>query len=340
MSRAGDALREETRLTVAVTGATGTLGPALLRRLAGRDEIGAVRVLARRRSAEMPADIDFRRVDVRDGDAVRAAVAGADVVVHLAFALYGVTPGEDELFATNVRGTYDMALAAAAAGARRFVYTSSAAVYGLHADNALPLTEESEIRASARHFYSRHKAQAELLVQRALRGTATDAYVFRPIAIVGPHAAGGTVSRLPGWAPGRIAAALRLAAGVGLRPALPAPPVALQFVHEDDVAQALELAVLGAGRPGVYNLSGDGVLGGHEALGLLGLRALPLPRVFVEGAMRMVAALPAVIPAVSWPAMVTEPILVDATRAKRVLGWEPGFSSRAALAATREALGW
>jgi nucleoside-diphosphate-sugar epimerase len=327
-------------LTVAVTGASGTLGPALLSRLTQSDAVSSIRVLSRRRTAEMPESIDFRHVDVRDAEAVAEAVAGADVVVHMAYALYGVHPGEGQLFATNVRGTLNVARAAAAAGAQRFVYVSSAAVYGLRPDNPQPLTEDNEIRASARHFYSRHKAQCELLVREALSDSATETYVFRPCGIVGPHAAGATMSGLPARAPARIAATLRLLAGIGLRPWLPAPPVPLQAVHEDDVAQALELAVHRAAEPGIYNLAGDGVVGGDEALELLGVRRLPIPRVFVEGAFRAVAAAPLVVPAFSWPALVTEPIVIDNTKAKSELGWQPRWDTRGALRATREGLGW
>ncbi len=323
-----------------MTGASGTLGPRLVGRLTHNDAIQSVRVLSRRRTADMPDSVDFRELDVRDAEAVPDAVAGADVVVHMAYALYGVHPGEDALFATNVRGTLNIARAAAAAGARRLVYMSSASVYGLRSDNPQPLTEEAEIRASARHFYSRHKAQCELLVGEALAGTDTAAYLFRPCAIIGPHAAGAIMSGLPARAPAQIAGALRGLARLGLRPMLPAPPVPLQFVHEEDVAQALELAILGAGEPGAYNLAADGVVGGHEALELLGIRPLPVPRMAVDGALRAIVASPLVVPAVAWPALVTEPILIDSGKAKRELGWRPRYSSRDALRATREGLGW
>lgn len=327
-------------LTVALTGATGTLGPALLERLRRRPEVGELRVLSRRATADMPREADLRQVDVRDKAAVTDALEAVDVVVHMAFALYGVKPDEAALFATNVRGTANVGRAAVAAGARRFVYTSSAAVYGLRADNPQPLTEADPIRASARHFYSRHKAQCELIVAEALAPGDTDGYLFRPCAIVGPHAVGGIAGGLPPWAPRAAGAVMRGLARTGLRPALPPPPVPLQFVHEDDVAQAIERAVLGEGPPGTYNLAGEGAVAGQEALALLGLRVLPLPRTVVAGALRAFAAAPPVLPALSWPALLTEPILLDTRRARDELGWSPEYDSRAALLATRRALGW
>lgn len=327
-------------MTVAVTGATGTIGPALLARLARCDAVGEIRVLARRRTADMPPGIAFHHVDVRDAEAVDAAVSGADVVVHMAYALYGVTPGERQLFETNVRGTGHVARAAARTGARRFVYLSSAAVYGTRGGQPQPLTETAPIQASQRHFYARHKAQSEVIVRDALAGSQTEAYLFRPCAIVGPHAAGATMSGLAPQAPAALARALRVAARVGLRPWLPAPPVALQFVHEDDVAQALMLAICGEGSGGVYNLGGAGVLDGAQALRLLGLRPLPVPRALVKRALTGIVALPALVPALHWPDLVTEPILLDCARARTDLGWRPRLDSAGALRATRAGLGW
>jgi nucleoside-diphosphate-sugar epimerase len=332
--------RKET-LTVAVTGASGTLGPPLLRRLADDPDVGRIVVLGRRRvAAPAGAQVGFTAVDVRDRAAVGRAVERADVVVHTAYALYGVASPETSLFATNVEGTLNVARAAKVAGAQRFVYTSSAAVYGFHADNPQPLDEDAPLRASSRHFYGRHKAQAELLVRRELDGAETELFVFRPCAIVGPHAAGGALNVVPRPLPGVARAALAAAGRAGLRPAAPAPPVPLQFVHEDDVAQALVAAALGRGPAAAYNLAGDGALDGPEVLRVAGLRRLPFPPAAVHAAARAVTAAPPVLPALGWAEVMTAPLILDTTRARTELGWTPGYTSREALAATRDALGW
>ena len=66
---------------------------------------------------------------MRDPRALRAAFAGADVVVHLAFMITG-RAARDTIRAINVEGTLNAFRAAAAAGATRFVYASSVAAYG------------------------------------------------------------------------------------------------------------------------------------------------------------------------------------------------------------------
>jgi nucleoside-diphosphate-sugar epimerase len=322
-------------LTVAVTGASGTIGPSLLSRLSESRQVGRVIALGRHRTPEMEAH-DFRAVDVRDGDAIERAVAGADVVVHMAFALYGLHLGERDLFATNVLGTTNVARAAARAGARRFVYTSSAAVYGTRREQPEPIREDEPLRPNSRLFYARHKAQAELTVTEALAGSRTDLYMFRPCAIVGPHATGAGGGRVP--APLREAA--RWSARAGLRPLLPPPPVPLQYVHEDDVAQAVALAVEGQGRPGTYNLAGEGSLSAAESLRMLGFGPLPVPGRLVAASLRALALVPPLVPAVGWPELVSGSLLVDTGKARRELGWQPRWTSEEALRSTREALGY
>jgi nucleoside-diphosphate-sugar epimerase len=328
--------------TIAITGASGTVGPALLRRLSRSREVDRVLVLGRRPPDPSHAGpkVEFRQVDVRDRAAVARGIEGADVVIHMAYALYGVTPGEADLFETNVEGTLNVARAAAVAGARRFVHLSSAVVYGFRPDNPQPIDENAPIRASARHFYSRHKAQAELLVNDVLDGTGTEAYMLRPCAVVGPHAAGATVSSLRPSVRAGIRRTLAALGHAGLLPPLPAPPVPLQFVHEDDVAQAAVRAALGRGPAGVYNLAGRGAVEGRDALRLLGLRPLPLPQPVGRAALRALARVPPLVPAIAWQEAGAAPLMLDTSRARHDLGWRPRWSSRAALESTRAAVGW
>ena len=333
---------DEPPVTIAVTGATGTVGPALLSRLADEPSVACVKVLGRRPPPLTAGDIrlETHSVDVRDRAAVARGLAGADVVIHLAFSLYGIASRERDLFATNVEGSLNVARAAAVAGVRRFVFTSSAAVYGFHRDNPPAIDESFPIRASSRHFYGRHKAQAELLVDDQLHATATELFVFRPCGIVGPDAAGGAVSVLPSAVRQMARAGLAATARAGLRPLVPVPPVSLQVVHEADVAQALVLAALGRGPAGVYNLAGQGKIDAAEALELLGIPRAPVPRGLVGWAFATAAALPPVIPALGWSETGTASLILDTTKARQQLQWTPQYDSKRALLDTRRAIGW
>ncbi len=104
--------------TVLVTGASGLIGTAVRRHLAGRHEL---RALNRRALAGIPC----HQADIADLAAIQPAFAGVDTVVHLA-AEVG-RPGFDELLRANVIGTYNVFEAARRAGVRRVVYASSGA---------------------------------------------------------------------------------------------------------------------------------------------------------------------------------------------------------------------
>jgi nucleoside-diphosphate-sugar epimerase len=330
------------RLAVAVTGATGTVGRGLLPLLLADPRVGRVIAISRRPWAPerdgLPG-LEHRRADVRDGVALAEALAGSDVVVHLAFALYGVRQSEATLAAINVDGTRNAVLAASAVGARRFVATSSAAVYGFGDERAARVDETAAVAPERRHFYSRHKAAAEAALFAALaERPEMEWVVFRPCAVVGPHAIGAAAHAVPRVVAGAAGAGAAVAGSAGLRPPVPAPPVPVQFVHERDVGKAIVEAVTGPPRRAVYNLAGDGMVPGDDVPGLLGLPRLPVPHLVARAAVRLAAGVPSPWPALGWAHLLKRPLELDTARARHDLGWAPDFSSREALAATRRAL--
>jgi len=135
----------ERDLTVAVTGPTGTFGFALIPLLQADDRVGRIVGVARRPfdpAAHGWTKMTYRRGDVRDPEALRDAFGHADVVVHLAFLVTGAASGE-AIRSVNVDGTLNAFRAAAAAGARRFVYASSVIPIGLSGWKPYAATEEA-----------------------------------------------------------------------------------------------------------------------------------------------------------------------------------------------------
>ena len=328
--------RAKPPLTVAVTGPTGTFGFGLLPLLQDDARIGRIVGIARRPFD--PAEhgwtkLEYRQGDVRDRDALEAAFAGADAVVHLAFMITG-TASRQATRAINVEGTLNAFRAAAAAGAKRFVYASSVAAYGFHADNPIGMTEDWPVRPASRLFYAQEKAEIEqLLAAEAAAHPRLDLYLLRPPIVLGPHTLGAKQVLPSALQP----LASRLGARLGRLPVpLPAlvPDVLVQFVHERDVGQALLLCVVGAGPPGAYNITGEDVLTGADVARELGVRPLPVPRRVVETGARAVASLPAppfLPPFPEWVEAASHPAITDAGKARRELGWKPEFTSLAAL---------
>src|SRR3990170_7774071 len=247
------------RLTVAVTGPTGDLGIAIMNALERSRTVKSIVGMARR-----PFDpgergwkkTEYRQGDVTDAASVRELVKGADVVVHLAFAILSASDATREL---NVAGSRRVFEEAAKAGAKRICYASSVAAYGFHDDNPDWLTEDIPPRGSPEHPYSHQKAEVErVLGEVLLKRRGTVVYAFRPCIVAGPEAR-TMLQEIPYFRLGEAmpdAVARLLSSLPVLKPVLPDPGTRFQLVHEEDVARAFVAGVRGVGEPGPYNLAG------------------------------------------------------------------------------------
>jgi nucleoside-diphosphate-sugar epimerase len=321
-------------LTVAVTGPTGTFGHGLMPLLEADTRVERVTGVARRPfdpAREGWTKLAYRQGDVRDRAALRRAFEGADVVVHLAFVVTGAGAGRETIRAINLDGTRNAFAATADAGAARFVYTSSVAAYGFGRDNPIGMTEDWPVRRAAHLFYAQEKAEIEqVLAAEAVLHPELDIYLLRPPIVLGPHSTGAKTL----W-PGQLEPLGRaLAAAIARLPVpLPAivPPLPLQFVHEDDVGDALLRCIAGDGPSGAYNIAGDGVLTAADVARELGLAVLPVPGGPFQAAARLLAGVPFAPPVAGWAEAMSHPAIVDTAKARRELGWQPRYSGLEAL---------
>jgi UDP-glucose 4-epimerase len=322
------------RITVAVTGPTGDLGIAIVNALERSRTVKGIVGMARRPFD--PAErgwkkTEYRQGDVTDAESVRDLVKGADVVVHLAFALLEASDATREL---NVDGSRRVFEESAKAGAKRICYASSVAAYGFHDDNPDWLTEEIEPRGSKEHPYSHQKAEVErVLGEVLLRRPGTVAYAFRPCIVAGPEAR-TMLEEIPYY---RLEEAMpepvrRLLGSLPvLKPVIPDPGVRFQLVHEDDVASAFAAAVRGLGQPGPYNLAGSGTLTMKDVADALGWYSIPVPKPLVDATAEIATRLPLMPAEVAWIHSVKKPVLMRTARAKKELRWRPKHTAKATL---------
>lgn len=299
-------------ITVAVTGAAGFLGRSLTPVLRDDPAIASVIAVDLRRGDA--TGVEWRTADVRDRGAISAALSGADVVVHLAAVVVGDMRLADQI---NIAGSRNVFEAAVTEGARRLVHASSVAVYG-HGVAGRMLTEDDEPHPLDAFTYSRTKGAAERELNATLQAhPALESIRLRPAIVLGPnnHDFFETVVRRRGVIkPGRNAGAL-------------------QFVHIDDVVEGFRLATLGSAT-GAYNLAGEGTVTYEDLALMSGKRVVTVPfRVAMAGARAAERLRPGLGLDPGWVLVAQNPPLVSAARARADLGWNPAYSSRAAIAA-------
>ena len=167
---------------ILVTGGSGFLGGAVVRRLVARGS--AVRALQRQDSPALrELGVDVVRADLADRDAVIQAAKGCDAVIHIA-AKTGVWGPYQDYYRANVLGTRNVLEACAANDIRRLVYTSTPSV--IHAGGDVEGVDESAPLAT--HFetaYPATKAEAERLILAA-NGPELGTVILRPHLIWGP----------------------------------------------------------------------------------------------------------------------------------------------------------
>jgi nucleoside-diphosphate-sugar epimerase len=174
-----------------VTGGTGVIGPAVVNTLLERGY--GVRVLTRRAPplGLFPDAVTVTQGDITDESSVRAAVAGVDLVLHLAAKLHinNPNPGlRSDYTRVNVHGARLIADAAAQSDVQRLVFFSTIAVYGQTRPGEV-LDESSPARAESLYAESKRQAEAMMLAARRSDGEPL-AVVLRVAGTYGPRIRG------------------------------------------------------------------------------------------------------------------------------------------------------
>ena len=307
-----------------ITGATGTLGPVLIRRLVTQGY--QVRVF-NRRLPPMGTFSETVRVflgEITDTRTLRSAMDGTDVVFHLAAKLHIDNPTSEllgEYERVNVEGTRCVVETAQIVGVQRLVFFSTIAVYGNSNDQIL--TEDSPAKPDT--FYAKTKLAAERIVLDAKRtdGQSLGA-VLRFAAIYGPRIKGNYQRLVHALAHGRF---IPIGDGNNRR----------TLIYDRDVARAAVLAVEHPDAAGsIYNVSDGGFHTLSEIISTmcaaLGRRpprfSVPVaPGRFVAGVLENAAKLFGRCSTVTRATIdkYTEDIAVNSERIQKELGFIPQY---------------
>ena len=108
---------------------------------------------------------------------------------------------------------------------------------------------------------------------------------------------------------------------------MPDPGVPMQLVHCDDVARAIAGAVLGEGPPGLYNLGAPGTITTADLAEAMGWQRVPVPGLAVKASAAAISWIPFLPSIAQWVRAVSIPVVMDASRAARELGWAPEYDT-------------
>ena len=178
---------------VLVTGGSGRLGRFVVDALRPRCRVSVLDLAPPRQ------DVPFHRVDILDAEAVAAAVAGHDAIIHLAGYDDGKAEREEQYIATNVTGNWNVLAAAEQAGVRHAVVASSVAAYGFRPGRPLkpgylPVDETHPLRANDAYGLSKHLIEVAC-ENLAARGPLT-IVCLRPTLIVRPESVPAVLAQL------------------------------------------------------------------------------------------------------------------------------------------------
>jgi nucleoside-diphosphate-sugar epimerase len=314
-------------MRVVVTGASGNVGTSLLRALGAADEVEEVVGLSRRRPRGDFPKTEWRTANVERDDLV-PLFRGADCVVHLAWA---IQPSHDlpALRRTNVEGSERVFRAVADAGVPALVYASSVGAYSPGPKNR-KVDESWPTEGTPTSFYARHKAEVERMLDRfQLERAETRVARLRPGLIFKRSSAEEQRRYFLGPLFPRVLARRGAVAVIpdidGLR---------VQAVHTRDVAEAYRLAVV-RDVSGPFNVAAEPILDARTLARALGARVLPLPAALARRAMDATWRLRLQPTPPGWLDMGLSVPLMDTTRAREELGWQP---SRSSVEAIRELL--
>ena len=340
-------------MRIALVGATGNAGTAVLRALHRHSEITEVVGIARRlpdQSIEPYDTCEWNSIDIAaastEDDAVAdlaEAFTGCDAVIHLAWM---IQPNDrrELLHRVNVEGTRRVARAVAQAGVEHLVVASSVGSYSPdEARDALrkdgtepPLRDETfpteGIESS--HYSVDKAAQEDVLDEFEAQHPEITVTRLRP----GLLFQGDAASEIQRYFLGKSVPPKLLAPET--LPSLPLPSgLRLQALHTDDVAEAYVAAVV-AKQPGAFNVCADDVLGPQELADILTTsgKFVEIPPGIVRAAL-MTAHKSGVVPAdAGWLDMGMQVPLMDNSKAKQELGWSPKHTAAEALRELLEGL--
>ena len=319
------------KIRIVITGSGGYLANQLIERLGAEPECEFVLGLdIRPRAAKVSCAAQFQRFDLTSPWEELAALLRSHSIntgLHLAWQFNPIhnTKRHREV---DVEGSRNFFRAAEAAGLRRVVYAGSTTAYVNPHNPAAPpfLSEDTPVSGTPRYLYSQHKAEVDRMAQEFMAShPGVEFTLFRGAIVLGPHTQ-NIVSKMTEWPSPKFP---WLACVRGANPPM-------QFLSESDISAILFEAIR-AGKRGIFNAAGDGVVRFSAIARRMGKKPLPIPAAIIYPLTSLLWSLRLA----PFPAgildLIRYPWVGDTSRLKNEFGYTPKESSEQALQSFIEA---
>lgn len=296
-------------MRIFITGSASHLAQALLPKLCADHRIERIIGIDLAPAIFTHTKFAHHILDIRSPD-IGAHMSGCDALVHLAWVVLRGKLKAATMRDINVRGTQLIFEAARAAGIKRLIHLSSAAVYG----SGEYLNEAAPMQPLPGFLYAQHKAEIENFIAQEF----PEALRLRPHIILGPH----------------CQPLLKQLLHQPCYPRLSDPQPHLQCVHEDDVAEAINAGLFNPAS-GPLNLAATGEHSFKQVIAARYRHPIPLPFSLVKTALDLAWRLTGYGGEPAWLDGMRHTLSLDCARAQSELDWRPEFTADAALAAVK-----
>jgi len=295
--------------TIAVTGAAGRFGSLVVRRLHRTDDVIAI---DSREFARRPADVDHKQTELRRRDCRDAFRRGRiQAVIHLG-AFHADDWDAEGGFAKAIVNFDRLLEYCDHYDVKKLVLLSSADVYGARAANSQFLTEQAPLLAAGLSALR----DVDMMAQSFFwKRPDIETVILRPTHITG--GVGGAMTRYL-----RLSPVPRL---LGYDPMI-------QLIHEEDVIDALRLA-LGEGHRGIFNLAGPPPLPLSRIIARLGRGSFAVPHLLAGPVLAQLRRLGQIDLEPHYVDYIRYVCMVDDSRAREQLGYSPRRGSGRTIAA-------
>jgi UDP-glucose 4-epimerase len=310
-----------------ITGGSGYIGSRLTRELGAREETELIVDVDVRPPSEPLPKTTFVKGDVRDSAAIRSRLSehGIDCLIHLAFILNPIRD-EGRMYDIDVNGCAAVLDAAARAGTKQVLVTSSTTAYGAFPDNPVPMAEDWPVRGAPEFAYARDKADADRVCQLwAAQHPDRVMTIVRPCIVFGPSVDNYLVRS---WE------------NAPFFPILDGVDQPFQLVHEDDLVAAL-IGLLDKKAGGAFNVAGDGTMTWRAAAERAGVKVREMS--FKTASRISAASWMLRLPRAEAPPgnlrFLRHPWVVSNEKLKAEIGWKPQYTTAETFTATLRARG-